>query len=190
MIGQLRATPNQLTLLRLIFIPLIVVLVVDREYRWAFALFFLAGLTDGLDGILARVLKQKTELGQILDPIADKLLLSTMFLVFSLMHKIPWRITVVVFGRDVIIVLICGVLYMTGTLKNFRPSFYGKANTVSQILTVIFVFLDELVASPWVTEVKELLFWLTFTLTVISAILYVLKVARELAEPGVQAPQP
>ena len=188
MIGQLRATPNQLTLLRLLFIPLIVVLVIDREYRWAFLLFALAGLTDGLDGILARVLKQKTVLGQFLDPIADKLLLSTMFLVFSLMHKIPWRITVVVFGRDVIIVLICGVLYMTGALRDFRPNFYGKANTVSQILTVIFVFLDELSSAAVITEIKELLFWLTFSLTVISAILYVLKVARQLGEPGLHAP--
>ncbi len=184
MIRDLRAAPNQLTLLRLIFIPLIVVLVIEKQYPRAFALFLLAGLSDGLDGILARLLKQKTVLGQYLDPIADKLLLSTMFLVLSLMHKIPWRVTVVVFGRDIIIVLICGLLYMTGTLRDFRPSIYGKANTVAQILTVVFVFLNEFSAANWVTVCKESLLWTTFTLTVISGVHYVLRVGRTLAQEG------
>src|SRR5207237_5065102 len=78
-IRQLRSAPNQLTLLRLIFIPFVVISVVEDRYGWALALFVLAGLSDALDGLLARVLKQKTALGQYLDPIADKLLLSTLF---------------------------------------------------------------------------------------------------------------
>ena len=78
MIRQLRSAPNQLTLLRLIFIPFVVISVVEDRYGWALALFVLAGLSDALDGLLARVLKQKTALGQYLDPIADKLLLSTL----------------------------------------------------------------------------------------------------------------
>ena len=105
MIRQLLTAPNQLTLLRLIFIPFIVIFVLDQEWGWALGLFVLAGLTDNLDGLLARLLKQKTVLGQYLDPIADKLLLSTLFLVLSFAGKIPWKFTVLVFSRDVGIVV-------------------------------------------------------------------------------------
>ena len=81
MLRQLKSTPNLLTLLRLIFIPFIVIFVVAHHYAWALGLFIAAGISDGLDGLLARALHQRTLLGQYLDPIADKLLLSTMFLV-------------------------------------------------------------------------------------------------------------
>src|SRR5205809_5146573 len=130
LLSQLRAAPNQLTLLRLIIIPFIIIFIVDGRFGWALSLFVLAGISDALDGLLARLLKQKTLLGQYLDPIADKLLLSTMFLVLSTMHKIRWTVTVLVFSRDIIIVIVCTLLYVTGALKIFRPSWFGKANTV------------------------------------------------------------
>jgi cardiolipin synthase len=92
-----------------------------------------AGLTDALDGLLARLLKQRTVLGQYLDPVADKLLLSTLFLV--LMHKglIPARVTVLVFGRDVGILVVAAILYAATGRREFSPSIFGKANTLAQV---------------------------------------------------------
>ena len=89
-LSQLFTAPNQLTLLRMLFLPFIVINLVDDHYTTALILFVLAGISDGLDGLLARRLHQQTLLGQYLDPIADKLLLSTLFLVLSILHKIPW----------------------------------------------------------------------------------------------------
>src|SRR5215813_13931918 len=100
-LSQILTAPNQLTLARLAFLPFVIIKIVDGHYGWALVLFVLAGLSDGLDGLLARRLHQQTLLGQYLDPIADKLLLSTTFLVLSIAHKIPWKFTVLVFSRDI-----------------------------------------------------------------------------------------
>ncbi len=97
---QFRAAPNLLTLLRLFIIPFLVIAILDGRYRLAFALFILAGFSDGFDGLLARWLSQRTTLGQYLDPIADKLLLSTLFLVLTHMNLVPRYVTVLVFSRD------------------------------------------------------------------------------------------
>ncbi len=91
--------------------------ILDGNYRLAFALFILAGISDALDGLLARWLKQKTTLGQYLDPIADKLLLSTLFVVLTHEGLIPQYVTVLVFSRDVGILLISTLLFMTGTMR-------------------------------------------------------------------------
>ena len=99
-VSQVFTAPNQLTLLRMIFVPFIIIHLLDGHYLWALVLFVVAGFSDGLDGLLARRLHQQTLLGQYLDPIADKLLLSTLFLVLSILHKIPWKYTVLVFSRD------------------------------------------------------------------------------------------
>ncbi len=110
-LSQLLTYPNQLTLLRMSFLPFIVIKLVDGRYGIALILFVLAGMSDGLDGLLARALKQQTVLGQYLDPIADKMLLSTVFLVLSILHKIPWKYTVVVFSRDLSIIAASTVLF-------------------------------------------------------------------------------
>ena len=106
-----RTTPNLLTLLRICLMPFLVAAILEAHYALSFGLFVAAGLTDALDGTLARVLKQRSMLGQYLDPVADKLLLSTLFLV--LMHKglMPVTVTVLVFGRDVGILLVAAILY-------------------------------------------------------------------------------
>jgi cardiolipin synthase len=180
MLRQLKATPNLLTLLRLIFIPFIAMTVMDGYFGWALGLFILAGLSDGLDGFLARRMDQRTTLGQYLDPIADKLLLSTMFLVLALTHKVPWKITILVFSRDLGILLISGLLFMTTSLRDFTPSFFGKANTVAQICTVLLVMLDELTDARWVTALKQVGMWSTFALTLISWIHYTIIVGQRL----------
>ena len=137
-LSNLLTAPNQLTLLRMAFLPFIVIKLVEGHYVSALTLFVLAGLSDGLDGILARTLKQQTLLGQYLDPIADKLLLSTMFLVLSILHKVPWKFTVLVFSRDVSILAASAVLFAIAGLRDFRPSIFGKANTFAQVAAVFF----------------------------------------------------
>ena len=140
---QILTAPNQLTLLRMIFLPFIVIYLVKHDFKWALILFVLAGLSDGLDGLLARRLHQQTLLGQYLDPIADKLLMSTMFLVLSIEHRavVPWKYTVVVFSRDISILLVSGVLFMIAGLRDFRPSVFGKANTFAQVAAIFFALL-------------------------------------------------
>lgn len=184
MIRQLRSAPNLLTLLRLIFIPFVVIAVQQHLYLWALGIFLAAGVTDGLDGLLARVFNQKTVLGQYLDPIADKLLLSTMFLVLSLFHLIRWPITVLVFSRDILIVIVCSLLYATGAMKVFRPSWLGKANTLAQIVTVPFALMAEVSGARWVHIGKHWGIYATVTLTIVSGIHYIVRVAFSLRHPG------
>jgi len=177
MIRQLGSTPNLLTLSRLIVLPFAAITVLKGHYGWALAIFVIAGISDGLDGLLARLMKQQTTLGQYLDPIADKLLLSTMFLVLFASHKIPLTVTVLVFSRDIIIVIICTLLYVTGAMKTFRPSWLGKANTVAQILTVLFVLLHEVRSDIWIAKGRQLGFNVTVALTILSGVHYVLRLA-------------
>jgi cardiolipin synthase len=181
---QLRTAPNLLTLLRLIFLPFIVITVLKGRYDWALAIFVIAGISDGLDGLLARLMKQQTLLGQYLDPIADKLLLSTMFLVLFATHKIPLTVTVLVFSRDIIIVIVCAVLYATGTMRVFRPSWLGKANTVAQIGTVLFVLLHEVRSDVWIAKTRQLGFNVTVALTVLSGVHYIIRAALDLRHAG------
>jgi cardiolipin synthase (CMP-forming) len=179
-LSQLFTAPNQLTLLRMIFLPFIIINLLNRHYDWALALFILAGLSDGLDGILARRLHQQTLLGQYLDPIADKLLMSTMFLVLSILHKIPWKYTVVVFSRDISILAVSAVLYTIAGLRDFRPSIFGKANTFCQVCAIFFVLLLEVyqVRAVWIARVVMLR--AVFFFTIISAVHYVILVQQRL----------
>ena len=181
-LSQVLTAPNQLTLLRMIFVPFIIIHLVDDRYLWALVLFVIAGFSDGLDGLLARTLHQQTLLGQYLDPIADKLLLSTMFLVLSILHKIPWKYTVLVFSRDISILAASAVLFAIAGLRNFRPSIFGKANTFSQISAVFFVLLLEIVGQRWVWIARTIFLRATFFFTIISALHYVILVQQRLRE--------
>ncbi len=181
-LSQIFTAPNQLTLLRMIFVPFIVIHLVEGRYLWALVVFVIAGFSDGLDGLLARMLHQQTVLGQYLDPIADKLLLSTIFLVLSILRKIPWKFTVVVFSRDISILAASAVLFAIAGLRNFRPSIFGKANTFSQIAAVFFVLLFEIrpLRGIWIARTEFLR--ATFIFTIISALHYVILVQQRLRE--------
>jgi cardiolipin synthase len=181
-LSQIFTAPNQLTLMRMIFVPFIVIYLVDGHYIWALVLFVTAGFSDGLDGLLARTLHQQTLLGQYLDPIADKLLLSTMFLVLSILHKIPWKFTVVVFSRDISILAASAVLFAIAGLRNFRPSIFGKANTVSQIAAVFFVLLFQIRPTRGIWIARTEFLRATFIFTIISALHYVILVQKRLRE--------
>ena len=182
--SQLLTFPNQLTLLRMMFLPFIVIHLVGGHYNWALILFVLAGLSDGLDGLLARVLRQQTLLGQYLDPIADKLLLSTMFLVLSILHKIPWKFTVLVFSRDISILCASAVLYAIAGLRDFRPSIFGKANTFAQVAAVFFVLLLQVNHARWIDIARLSFLRATFTFTIISGLHYVFLVGHRLHKTG------
>jgi len=181
---QILTAPNQLTLLRMIILPFIVINVVKHDFKWALALFILAGMSDGLDGLLARTLHQQTLLGQYLDPIADKLLMSTMFLVLSIEGMIPWKYTVVVFSRDVSILLISGVLFMIAGLRDFRPSIFGKANTFAQVAAIFFVLLLLVEPVRWVWIARTIFLRATFIFTIVSAVHYALLVQHRLHAPA------
>ncbi len=186
---QFWTAPNQITLLRLIFIPFVIIAVFDAHWRWALGLLIAAAFSDALDGLLARTLHQQTLLGLYLDPIADKLLLSSLFLVLSFVKKIPWKYTILVFSRDLCIVATAVVLYASVGFRDFRPSIFGKINTACQIAAVWFVVLAQVVEAPWLAIVVKILLYATATFTTISGVHYVLltghRLRKEQPKPAV-----
>ena len=185
---QFRATPNLLTMLRLFILPFLVITILDGHWGVAFALLWLAGVSDGLDGLLARWLQQRTTLGQYLDPIADKLLLSTLFIVLTHVGLIPRYVTVLVFSRDLGILLIATLLFATNTLRDFRPSLLGKVNTVVQILGVLTVMTCQVIPRAGLTQLKSLLLWTIAVLAPVSAAEYAWIVFRRVHEPAAAVP--
>jgi cardiolipin synthase len=142
-LNRYRTTPNLLTLLRICLAPFLVAAILQNRFALGFGLFVAAGLTDALDGLLARLLKQRSQLGEYLDPVADKLLLSTLFLVLMHMSLIPVTVTVLVFGRDVGILVVAAILYAATGRREFTPSLFGKANTLAQVAAVAVVLLQQ-----------------------------------------------
>ena len=171
-LNPFRTAPNLLTLLRICLAPFLVAAILDNHYGLSFVLFVAAGLTDALDGTLARVLKQRSMLGQYLDPVADKLLLSTLFLVLTHEGLIPARVTVMVFGRDVGILVVSAILYAAVGRREFSPSIFGKANTLVQVAAVAAVLLHQLTAAHWVADVRLVALDATMVLTVVSGLHY------------------
>jgi cardiolipin synthase (CMP-forming) len=182
-IAELRATPNQLTLLRLCVIPFIVLSILDQHYRTAFALFILAGVTDGLDGLVARALKQRTVVGQYLDPVADKLLLSSLFLVLHHEGFISTRVTVLVFARDLGIIMVAAILYASVGMRDFRPSLFGKANTLAQITALLTVLMSLFYEPSLVLLVRYWSLVATVVFTVVSGFHYAWEITRRLSAP-------
>jgi cardiolipin synthase (CMP-forming) len=186
-IAQLRAAPNQLTLLRLCIVPFLVLAILDHDFQIAFWLFVLAGITDGLDGLVARWLQQRTVLGQYLDPVADKLLLSTLFLVLHHEGLISRRVTVLVFGRDLGILIVAAILYASIGMKDFRPSLFGKANTLAQIIALLTVLLSEFYSPPPILLIRHWSLEATVVFTVASGFHYTWLITRRLSAPAVAA---
>jgi cardiolipin synthase len=179
-LSQFRAAPNLLTLLRLFILPFLVINILDGRWVLAFTLFMLAGISDGLDGLLARWLSQATTVGLYLDPIADKLLLSTLFLVLTHVGQIPRYVTVLVFSRDFGILLIATLLFATNTLRDFRPSFFGKVNTCVQILAVVGIMASHVFAIPYLNAIDGILLRAIAVLAPVSAAQYAWIVLRRM----------
>ncbi|MEO5656790.1 MAG: CDP-alcohol phosphatidyltransferase family protein [Nitrospiria bacterium] len=175
--------PNALTLLRIVLVPVLVGLVLYHHFGAAAAVFLVAGLTDALDGMLARILDQRTTLGRYLDPLADKLLLVMSFLTLSFVGSIPIWITIIVVSRDVIISMGALIVHLLREQVNILPSWMGKAATVMQLL---FVF-GTLIAlnKPMMSAVAlEAVLVLMLGLTVASGIHYVMRGIRMLSGAG------
>jgi cardiolipin synthase len=167
---------NRLTILRILMTPVIVVLLLYRQAGAALALFLLAGLTDGLDGFVARTRGQKTTLGMVLDPLADKLLLSSTVITLSVLRELPRWFAIILVSRDLILIGGSVILYMfLGRLAS-PPSRLGKATTGFQLATVLLALLDNFF--PAIQPVIVPLAAVTLALTVGSGLDYIYRGAR------------
>jgi cardiolipin synthase (CMP-forming) len=180
--SRIFTVPNQLTFLRLGFLPFFIISVHYRRYDFALAVLILAALTDGLDGILARSLNQKTALGAYLDPIADKLLLSSSFVVLALNRKISWWLATLVLSRDILLLTSAAVILVVIGYRPFPPSIYGKLTTALQILLVFAVVLLAVADWHWLQVFRMVLGYLVAGLTVFSGFHYSIVVARQLGD--------
>ncbi len=158
--------PNFITLLRLLLIPVVIINLLEGHLRLALFFFVLAGLSDALDGFLARALKQKTLLGAILDPIADKLLTNSIYILGAYLDLLPDWLAVIVISRDVFILLGFLLLSLQTKRLEVRPTLLGKATTACQLSTVVVTLAGFSLA------LKTFFFYLTAFLTVLSGLHY------------------
>lgn len=167
--------PNGLTFLRLILTPMIVILLISGAYSWAVCGFVLAGITDGLDGYFARSLRERTEFGRVLDPVADKILLGSVFFTLAFVGLLPLWLVLLAVGRDLVLVLGSCILYTANGRLGYPPSAMGKLTTVLQVLTVLAVMITGNDSAPFFPLV-----WGTAAVTLLSGIDYTYRGAVEL----------
>lgn len=180
--GLLRFAPNLLTLLRIVSAPFLILAVLERRFIYAFILFLLAACTDAMDGLLARWLAQRTTIGQYLDPLADKLLLSSLFIVLTWMGILQPYIAVLVFSRDLGMSLTALILYKAINLKDFHPSMLGKANSFSQVVAIGVVLLSLITQQHWVAVARVVMLNTTILLTVVSGFHYAWVASKRIGE--------
>ena len=172
---------NQLTLVRLMLVPCLVILVVYGFNGWALIVFVLAGITDVLDGLIARRAGQRTSLGAWLDPMADKLLLVSMFLVLTapldMANRLPIWLTVLVISRDILIVLTVAVVNLAIERRVFYPSSLGKAATLVYILTCAVTLYFNYLDRP--SAVVDVAIYASLVVTLLSGIHYIVLVVRD-----------
>lgn len=179
--------PNLLTFLRMALIPVFASLIFYGYYKWSLAVFVIAGLSDGIDGFLARRFKQESELGTIIDPIADKLLMTTAFVILSLPNvlppmrhlPVPFWVTAIVIGRDVLIIAVAGAISIMTGFRGFRPSRLGKLSTLVQVVGVALILLAAVTGYTFFlpTTYSTVVF-----LAFVSGVHYIFQVARLIRE--------
>jgi cardiolipin synthase len=172
---------NQLTILRMLIIPGFVILLLYGYSGWALVSFLVAGVTDLLDGLIARRTGQKTTLGAWLDPMADKLLLVTMFVMLTLpgiglVNRLPLWFTVLVISRDVAIVLTVAVINLAVGPRTFRPSIYGKIATATYVCTGVVALYFNFLQRP--SGVVMVFVYASLVITIVSALHYGVQVIR------------
>ncbi|HVF51952.1 MAG TPA: CDP-alcohol phosphatidyltransferase family protein [Pyrinomonadaceae bacterium] len=197
MTARILTLPNILTVIRMVMIPVFVSMLFYQRFIWALAIFVLAGVTDGLDGLLARTLNQKSQLGTILDPIADKLLLVTAFVVLSLPSimapsaipqphprhlPVPFWVTAAVISRDVFIIVGAAAINIVTGFRGFRPSLLGKISTVVQIAAVVAILTAA--SFPPLRGYLPTVYTTVFAFAIFSGVHYVFFVSRLLNERG------
>ncbi|MBW1917956.1 MAG: CDP-diacylglycerol--glycerol-3-phosphate 3-phosphatidyltransferase [Deltaproteobacteria bacterium] len=171
--------PNLLTMVRIFLTPLIIIFLIQGTYGRALIIFVLAGITDVVDGLIARAWQLKSPLGAYLDPVADKLLISSSFVTLSVFHKIPPWLAVLVISRDVVILGGVAVLKLFEVRVPIQPSRASKLATTLQVLVVFLVLLQEFWVFP--EAVLTACFWLTAILTIASGLHYLARGLRYLS---------
>ena len=177
--------PNFLTLLRIVAIPLFLILLEDFRYGEALAVFVAAGITDGLDGAIARLMHTKTTLGAYLDPAADKLLLLSAFIALGFMHAVPRWLAVVVISRDVVIVLGYFLLFMlTQRTMRVQPSVFGKLSTFLQLSAVALTLVSLYRTDLALESIRGVVYYVAGAITAVSGLQYMYRGLAWLAVEG------
>lgn len=174
--------PNILTFMRMGLIPIFVSLVYYGYSRSALAVFLIAGISDGIDGFLARKFNQESELGTIIDPIADKLLMTVAFIILTIPNvlpptrhlPIPFWVTASVIGRDVLIITIAAAINIITGFRGFKPSFWGKVSTLVQVIGISLVMLA---AVTGYSIFLPTTYFIIVLLVVVSGVHYIFQVA-------------
>lgn len=178
MSSRIFTTANQITLLRLVFVPFFAILVMGGRYRGALVILVAAGITDVVDGLVARMCKQVTPLGMALDPLADKILMTTAYLILAFRGALPWWLTILVLSRDVAIVVTSLVISLVAGYRAFPPTTLGKLSTAFQIITIVAAVSHE-AGMLYVTEMLlQICIYLAAAFTLASGIHYIIVVRQ------------
>ena len=167
--------PNLLTLVRIVMTPFILIELAQGRYMAGGWMFGAAAFTDILDGGLARSLGAQSEIGQYLDPIADKILLSCIYIGLALGHAVPVWIVVLIFARDFWILLLSGVALRFTAYRNLQPSLWGKASTFAQIMAAVAVMAARAYENTALARISVPLIWAVALLAAISGFDYTLR---------------
>ena len=162
--------PNTFTITRIVIIPIFITSIIYKRYDYALYLFIIAALTDLFDGLFARLTDQKTALGTFLDPLADKFLLVTAFIIFSIYDWIPKWLTITVISRDVIIVTGWFLLYLTTGKSKVDPSLLGKATIWVQSLLIAYILIY---INRFLPNMPRVFLFLTAGITILSGLHYI-----------------
>ncbi|HWQ52211.1 MAG TPA: CDP-alcohol phosphatidyltransferase family protein [Bryobacteraceae bacterium] len=174
------SVPNLFTSLRLLLAPVVIRAILHGQHNLALAVFAIAAATDGLDGAIARQFKQITTAGAYLDPIADKVLLSGVYLALAIAEMLPWWFVALIFGRDLLILSFAVYAISFTTLRKFEPSVWGKLSTFLQIVTAVTWMARNVLMHPAVDVVANALIWPTAAATVWSGLHYAWRGLRTL----------
>ena len=166
---------NLFTLLRLVLVPYVITAILNGRNAWALVLFFLAAVTDVLDGAFARSYGLSTQAGAYLDPIADKCLLSGIFLALGAAGSVPWWFVAVVLGRDLYILLAVVAVMALTRLRKFPPSRWGKISTFAQIVTAVAWMVENIWPTPFLHALSTAILWVCAGFTIWSGVHYTLR---------------
>lgn len=172
--------PNVITVFRIFLVPVVIWLIIDGDLRLAFFAFLLAGLSDALDGFMAKRFGWQTELGAYLDPIADKLLLMSIYVVLGFFSHLPVWLVIAVVSRDILIIGAFLLSWMLGRHVEVRPLFISKANTTGQIILAALV-MGDLGFNLGLYDLTMIIVWITGILTILSALAYLVNWLRDMA---------
>jgi cardiolipin synthase len=196
--SRIVTVPNMLTVFRMVLIPVFVTLLFYQRFLSALTVFIIAGFTDGLDGLLARRFSQQSQLGTVLDPIADKLMLVTAFVVLSMRSvfpqplpghlPIPFWVTIAVISRDVFIIVGAAAINVMTGFRGFRPSWLGKLNTTVQIAGIAIIMFAASVP-VYTGYYLPTVYALVFGMAVLSGLHYIFFASKLMNEDRKQLPE-